>query len=484
MACFGVRAFREILVNIYEARKRRLDVHLLPAALHPGININSRVQEIPDLRTTHEERLAVTFKATLEPKAGRPMVPRLFTNKFYDHDSHTQEDVMEFLLQSVLNSEEQAAPLLGHACRGMDAPKLQCKQCTYHRGAAPEAFNMLNIPVTHNDGSLIYSVQDALQAYFQAEDVQVDWCCLNNACALHNVPNRKPNKFHQISIHPQVLVLGLVRWRGAGAGLLHAVVPEREITLQGTKYALKSILCHVGETISRGHYTCRIHFPTADGTWWYYNDSVRRLATEDDLRTSEYEKSYVLMYEKVDVLAPQPLESRAHRRHELRHAEHGESMSDSQPLIREIEQVDDSATPMMPDAGDTSATDIEMESPPESTGPNLVSTPPVSTRSGLMPSMSRSPSAAVTPTTFQTAPGVSANSVTSSTHEDRKPRIVTGFGPARVDDVAADEQRRLKEGARRGSQRRETGERGRMRDLHDNDLDRAGGSAWHAGKKS
>ena len=222
-------------------------------------------------------------------------------------------------------------------------------------------------------------------------------------------------------------------------------------------------------------------------------------------------------------------------------------MPNSQPLIREIEQVDDSATPMMPDAGDTSATDIEMESPPESTGPNLVSTPPVSTRSGLMPSMSRSPSAAVTPTTFQTAPGVSANSVTSSTQEERKPRIVTGFGTARVEDVAADEQRRLKEGARRGSQRRqkkesagvceismtmtwieleevlgtqvkshkscfesemrlelhlcsltfrrveagvrraahrrEENERGRMRDWHDNDLDRSAGGAWYMGKQ-
>ena len=62
-------------------------------------------------------------------------------------------------------------------------------------------------------------------------------------------------------------------------------------------------------------------------------------------------------------------------------------------------------------------------------------------------------------------------------------RIVTGFGSERIDDVRADEQRRLAEGARRGDQRREDGSRGRMTSFEGMDLDRGEGGAWHAGRR-
>ena len=62
-------------------------------------------------------------------------------------------------------------------------------------------------------------------------------------------------------------------------------------------------------------------------------------------------------------------------------------------------------------------------------------------------------------------------------------RIVTGFGNDRVEDVAADERRRVADGAQRGSQRREDGTRGRMATFGGVDLDRSAGGAWHAGRK-
>ena len=62
-------------------------------------------------------------------------------------------------------------------------------------------------------------------------------------------------------------------------------------------------------------------------------------------------------------------------------------------------------------------------------------------------------------------------------------RIVTGFGNDRVEDVAADERRRVADGAQRGSQRREDGTRGRMTTFGGVDLDRSAGGAWHAGRK-
>ena len=63
------------------------------------------------------------------------------------------------------------------------------------------------------------------------------------------------------------------------------------------------------------------------------------------------------------------------------------------------------------------------------------------------------------------------------------PRIVTGFGEERVEDVLADEARRVAEGVRRGERRRDEGVRGRMRDMGDQDLDRSAGGAWHLGRR-
>ena len=62
-------------------------------------------------------------------------------------------------------------------------------------------------------------------------------------------------------------------------------------------------------------------------------------------------------------------------------------------------------------------------------------------------------------------------------------RIVTGFGSERIDDVVADERRRVAEGARRGDQRREDGARGRMTSYEGEDLDRGQGGAWHVGRR-
>ena len=63
-------------------------------------------------------------------------------------------------------------------------------------------------------------------------------------------------------------------------------------------------------------------------------------------------------------------------------------------------------------------------------------------------------------------------------------RIVSGFGVGRVEDVAADEARRIAEGARRGDRRRESGEIGRMTHfMSGRDLDRGAGGAWHLGRR-
>ena len=55
--------------------------------------------------------------------------------------------------------------------------------------------------------------------------------------------------------------------------------------------------------MKHGHYTCRVHHPTSDGTWWYYNNSHLRLATPAEVNATarvrgNVERSYLVFYEK------------------------------------------------------------------------------------------------------------------------------------------------------------------------------------------
>ena len=81
------------------------------------------------------------------------------------------------------------------------------------------------------------------------------------------------------------------------------------------------------------------------------------------------------------------------------------------------------------------------------------------------------------------APRRSARVAARTEQQRFRSRIVSGFGDGRVDDVAADEARRIAEGARRGDARRNEGTRGRMTDFSGADLDRGAGGAWHAGRR-
>ena len=63
------------------------------------------------------------------------------------------------------------------------------------------------------------------------------------------------------------------------------------------------------------------------------------------------------------------------------------------------------------------------------------------------------------------------------------PRIVTGVGLERVENVPADERRRNSEGARRGRRRSDEGTRGMMVGFEGQQLDRSAGVAWHVGRR-
>ncbi len=82
-----------------------------------------------------------------------------------------------------------------------------------------------------------------------------------------------------------------------------------------------------------------------------------------------------------------------------------------------------------------------------------------------------------------TAPEAAAPAPRNRSAAAQGRRIVTGFGSERVEDLVADERRREAEGARRGVARREEGTRGRMTTFGGEDLDRAAGGPWQAGRR-
>ena len=63
------------------------------------------------------------------------------------------------------------------------------------------------------------------------------------------------------------------------------------------------------------------------------------------------------------------------------------------------------------------------------------------------------------------------------------PRIVSGFGRERVDDGVSQEQLREHEAMVRAARRSAEGTRGRMTGYSGEDLDRAAGGPWQAGRR-
>ena len=64
------------------------------------------------------------------------------------------------------------------------------------------------------------------------------------------------------------------------------------------------------------------------------------------------------------------------------------------------------------------------------------------------------------------------------------PRIVMGFGNERIDDVRAYDANVEADALDRHAHRVNQGDRGRMRDADNRDLDRSAGGAWHSGRRS
>ena len=242
-------------------------------------------------RGSDEERLAVTHQVSLTAPNSKDMLAYLLLHKYY---RDVQEDAHEFLT-SLLQTER--SPNITQLFQGLDEPMYCCASCgTQRRVGSSEAFACLCVPLTH-EATRVSSVQQALNNYFEPEsmDVNFRWACDNCQSRL------PPRKRAEVTVPPQVLLLQLKRWifnPDASTTLLnHEVQVEEMIQIKSWMYRLCATVYHLGDSPKSGHYFTIARHDRPEGSWWLYNDNLRRLVRPED--STPPRKAYLCVYERV-----------------------------------------------------------------------------------------------------------------------------------------------------------------------------------------
>ena len=90
------------------------------------------------------------------------------------------------------------------------------------------------------------------------------------------------------------MALILTRWSNIGArdALLHPIAASLELVCEAGIYDLCSVVVHLGDVPSSGHYIAVVRHFTHDGNWWVYDDlqgDVRRATWHEIFTYCEYE---------------------------------------------------------------------------------------------------------------------------------------------------------------------------------------------------
>ena len=240
------------------------------------------------------DRLALTLHHSVTTK--KVFEASLFTKVRYHGDylyEGRQEDAHEFLHSRTVLSESAGATL-SQLFQCVDVPQLVCGSCGDIGAGARECCTCLSLPLLHRDGTNCNTVGAALQEYVLQEECM--WACFGctDAGRQRVGSSTKQTKFVRL---PAALVIHLVRWDARGAALVHFVQPDIDIHLQGRRYTLNAVVCHVGPSCRGGHY---LTFAQYGEQWWLFNDGMRRMAKEHEIaqwsRAGWDDKTYLLMY--------------------------------------------------------------------------------------------------------------------------------------------------------------------------------------------
>ena len=215
--------------------------------------------------------LSATLREALQdPRQAIEPVAFTTSDKFYEG---SQEDAHEFLLK-VLDTMD--AKWIQDNLTWEECIQWACGSCKDRFEGRLESFRCVPLQIQNPDGTLLRSVEAALELYLGIEG-GVQKCCDAVACAK---VNRVFEKCVSPKRYPNVLVLHLKRWSPGRELLAHDVAVHNVLTIGDTTYDLCSIVLHKGPTPSDGHYTAATRY----GASVQQDDMVRLY---DDSRVSQ-----------------------------------------------------------------------------------------------------------------------------------------------------------------------------------------------------
>ena len=297
IALFGLGSLRRVLRGLWDRTSPSQRDALRAVVLGAEGSEAARPRETDFARCSDDVRLAVIFHVCCEPPRAEPLIPCLLTDRYY---RAAQEDAHEFLCTAFLRSLDGD---LARLFRGRQRYYLRCRGCGHlcvHGSTDP--FTVVQLPVVAADGSQQFSsVQAAMDCHLEPELLDAAFHFRCESCG----STEPPARYMRFAEHPQVLAIQLKRWNPGNLHepYAHVVVPDAQLTVTGTRYALAGFVCHIGNRIRFGHYTAVMRNPDATNEWWFYDDSLVMLAKDEHRRTQPGKKLYIAFYEREAVAA-------------------------------------------------------------------------------------------------------------------------------------------------------------------------------------
>ena len=147
---------------------------------------------------------------------------------------------------------------------------------------------MLPLPIIDQRRFPVRSVQDAWDAFLAPEEAPASYVWSCQRCG-----SDRPLLCRSLVRAPPVLAVVLKRWSNIGAegALLHYISANQKLGCGTHAYDLCSVVVHLGEAPSSGHYVAVVKHAAGDCNWWLYDDlldEVRRADWYEILTMSEY----------------------------------------------------------------------------------------------------------------------------------------------------------------------------------------------------
>ena len=204
-------------------------------------------------------------------------------DKYYNSTLTVNSDKTDFHLLYNLNMIQQKNCIYGHSLQTLLDESL------------------IQLPLPISETSLDFTI--LLKSHFQKEGIQNSYCTQ----IIHKtLCNKRIHSRLRLNHPPQILIIQLKRYYFNDFAQKNDVNVSIEFELltdcfnnEYITYELVSIICHAGEDLNSGHYTC--YCKENDDNWYFFDDL--RAVTFADLSstdTDDYRKclseSYVLFY--------------------------------------------------------------------------------------------------------------------------------------------------------------------------------------------